>query len=96
MNIRVLGQTLASTTEATRQQRSVSLKNPALAFSVDTGPPLAGCLPTGRLKDGRLRSTATRTAQLLSDRLGDGQCSPASCDARAVMRLTAPSPPATP
>ncbi len=30
-------------------------KNPALAFRVDTGPPLAGYLPTGHLKDGRLR-----------------------------------------
>lgn len=28
-------------------------KNPALAFRVDTGPRLAGCLPTGHLDDGQ-------------------------------------------
>ena len=83
---------LASTTEATKQHCSVSLKNPALTLSVNTWPPLAGCLPTGRLEDGRLPTPPpSKTAKLLSDRLGDGHCySPASCDARAVMRLTAP------
>jgi hypothetical protein len=62
-------------------------KNPALALCVDTGPPLAGCLPTGRLQDGTLHSTDSRTAKLLSDRLGDvHDCSPASCGARAVSK----------
>jgi hypothetical protein len=45
---------LASTTEAAGQTLPGLLKNPALALCVDTGPPLAGCLPTGRLKDGTL------------------------------------------
>ena len=53
---------------------------------MNTWPSLAGCLPTGRLGDGRLHTTATRTAQLLSDRLGDGHYSSASYDARAVMK----------
>ena len=45
---------LASTTEATRQRCSVSLEEPGARVSVNTGPPLAGCLPTGRLDDGTL------------------------------------------
>jgi len=63
------------------------LKNPALALRVDTGPPLAGCLLTGRLEDGGLHSTVSRTAKLLSGRPVDGHdFSPASCDARAVSK----------
>jgi hypothetical protein len=42
-------------------------------------------------------STASTAAKFLSDRLGDGHdYSPASYDARAVVRLTAPFSPDTP
>ena len=67
--------------------------NPALAFSVDTGPPLAGCLPTGRLKDGQPRLHRLEGRRNFSDRLGDGQyCSPASYDARAALNDTLACP----
>lgn len=77
---------LASTTEATCQ-RCWSLEEPGARVMRGYRAPLAGCLPTGRLKDGTLHSTVSRTAKLLSDRLGDGHdCSPASCNARAVSK----------
>jgi hypothetical protein len=50
---------------------------------------------TSRLEDDRL--DRLDDGELLSDRLGDGHdYFPASCDARAVIRLTAPFSPATP
>jgi len=56
---------------------------------MNTWPPLAGCLLTGRRKGGpTLTYTAVKDGDDLSDRLGDGPCCncPASCDARAVLR----------
>jgi hypothetical protein len=51
----VASDALASMTEATRQHRSVSRRTRRSRSSVDTGPLLAGCLPTDRLEDGQPR-----------------------------------------
>jgi hypothetical protein len=76
--------------------RSLS-KNPALASSPKHRATPRGMSLTGRLEDDQLRLHRLEGGKLLSNRLGDGPCyCPASRDARAVMRLTAPSPPATP
>ena len=78
---------LASVTEATDNVAWPLSKNPVLTSSMNTWPSLAGCLPTGRLEDGRLRTTATRTAQLhLRPFWGRPNYSSASYDARAVMK----------
>jgi hypothetical protein len=89
---------LASTTEATRQRCSVSLDEPGTRIKHATpGHPSRDVFRQATLEMADYDSTASWTAKLLSDRLGDSHCySPASYDARAVMRLTAPSPPATP
>jgi hypothetical protein len=67
------------------------LKNPALASGTNAWPPLSGCLLTGRLWDGAISTSPRGRRNFLSGRLGDGHCYfPTSCDARAVVRLTAP------
>ena len=58
---------VASATDATKRHCSVFLKNPALALSVDTGPPLAGCLRqvVSRTTDSTVSTTANFSPTVL-------------------------------
>ena len=79
---------LASATEATRQHRSVSLEEPGACIKHETpGHPSRDVFRQATLRTADYDSTVSRAAKLLSDRLGDGHgYSPASCDARAVLK----------
>jgi len=86
---------LASMTEAAKHHRSVSLEEPGARVKHEApGHPSRDVFRQAVSRTASCDSTVSRTAKLLSDRLGDGHCySTAPRDARAVVRLTAPYSP---